>query len=214
MKRTADEPQAEDTRQREKKKFTEKNLCTPLCSETGCAYQGRHNQLILSLVNLQESLSTSLDEWKAYISGAKGECDFNKPILDEDPNCLHYPLLHWAAILGKVKAVTWLLQQDFIEVSKNPADVLSSLPNVANEMMLFSAVRWLHEGVKHTDPGSISNVFAKLLDPFLEHYPDLMLLKEDRNNDAVLHMCARAEDVPIKVFFYYLKRILRKLQEC
>ena len=47
-----------------------------------------------------------MDAWKECVISLG--CDLNEPLEDPNPN-FRYPLLHWAAMLGKVKAVQCLL---------------------------------------------------------------------------------------------------------
>ena len=206
MKRAGDDPSVEN-----EKKCKKGVLCTPFC-DTDCAFRGEHNNLILTLVGLQESNKTCLEQWKALINGAKDRCDLNWPLIDPDLD-LCYPLLHWAAILGKVKAFKWLLQQEFIDlIQNNPADPVCSLPNMTNKTVLFSAVRYLHEGVKTRETHHICKVLVKLVDILLKHDPDVLLV-QGHNNDTVLHLCARREEGSNAPFFSYLRRILGKLHE-
>ena len=75
-------------------------MCTPFC-EDNCPYRGQHNNLIISLVKLQESgKEADIYEWKKLIITTKEMCDLNQPLEDPDPD-LRYPLLHWAGTLGK-----------------------------------------------------------------------------------------------------------------
>lgn len=185
-------------------------MCTPFC-EDKCRFRGEHNNLILSLVKLQESgKKTNIEEWKKLIITAKGICDFNKPLEDPDPD-FSYPLLHWAATLGKVRAVQWLLEQDFISLRKCPQS--ANLQGKSNATIIFSMVRFLHEGITTRDPQKILKVFLKILDLLLKRDPDLLLVQEGRNNDTVLHLCARGEEDTTAPFLKYLKGILVKLQD-
>ena len=193
------------------RKCTETKLCTPFCP-TDCKFQGEHNSLILSLANLQESVKTSLNDWKASVLGAQDKVNFNQPLEDPDPEFC-YTLLHWAAMLGKVKAVEWLLQQEFIDVIGTPKDLVCRQPIVANKLVLFSVVRWLHEGVKTRNIHDISTALVKIFDVFLKRIPDVLLVQEGQNQDTVLHLCARGEEGSNAPFFSYLRRILVKLHE-
>lgn len=69
-----------------------------------------YSNLIIALVGLEESRGKNLKEWKASINEAKEMCDLSQLLEDPDSD-LRYPLLHWAATLGKFKAVKWLLEQ-------------------------------------------------------------------------------------------------------
>ena len=185
-------------------------MCTPFC-EDNCPYRGRHNNLILSLVKLQESgKQTNIEDWKKLIITAKGMCDLNQPLEDPDPD-FDYPLLHWAATLGKVRAVQWLLKQDFISLRKSPTG--GNFQGKSNATIIFSMVRFLHEGVTTRDPQKVLKVFLKILDLLLKRDPDLLLVQEGLNNDTVLHLCARGEEDTTAPFLKYLKGILVKLQD-
>ena len=185
--------------------------CTPFCG-SDCPFQDKHHDLIVSLLGLQDSKASSLGNWKAFIlhEVEKG-VDFNQPILDPDPD-LRYPLLSWAAVLGKVKAVKWLLQQDFINLTENEDDSSAKL-NVSNATALFSAVRNLHEGVRTRETYEITQLFANLLDAFIKRNPDILLVQEEPDKDTVLHLCARGEQDSTAPFLKYLRQIIIKLQE-
>ena len=185
--------------------------CTPFCG-SDCPFQDKHHHLIVSLLRLQDSKATSLENWKAFIlHEAEKGANLNQPILDPDPD-LRYPLLSWAAVLGKVKAVKWLLQQDFITFTENKGDFPPKL-NISNETALFSAVRNLHEGVRTRETYEITQLFANLLDAFIKRNPDILLVQEEPDKDTVLHLCARGEKDSTAPFLKYLKQIIRKLQE-
>ena len=211
MKRSSQDLLTENSSQGKRKKCTEVMQCTPFCAEE-CAFQGRHNNLIIALVGLEESRRKNLEEWKASIIKTKEMRDLNQPLEDPDPD-LHYPLLHWAATLGKFKAVKWLLEQEFMDFRTNPVNPVCSQSNVSNETVLFSMVRFLHEGVKTADPHRISKFFLSILDVLLKHDPDVLLVQEGDIKDTVLHLCARGEKGSSAPFSMYLKRILVKLKD-
>ena len=187
--------------------------CTPFCG-SDCPFQDKHHDLIVSLLGLQDSKASSLGNWKAFIlhEVEKG-VDLNQPIQDPNPN-LRYPLLSWAAVLGKVKAVEWLLQQDFTEINltKNEGESSPKL-NVSNATALFSAVRNLHEGVRTRETYEVTQLFANLLDAFIKRNPDILLVQEEPDKETVLHLCARGEKDSTAPFLKYLRQIIGKLQE-
>ena len=214
MKRSADDEFVVENLDvpNEKRRCTETTQCPPLC-ECNCPYQDQHNKLITYLASLQDSKPPKLDEWKSFIlTEAKRVGDFNKSLEDPDP-AFCYPLLHWAAILGKVNAFKWLLQQDFIRVVVDPENLKCSQPNKPNAMVLFSAVRYLHVGLPTTLADGIYKKFAKLLDAILKHNPEVLLVQDSQTGDTVLHRCARGEKHSTAPFFVYLKRLLGKLEE-
>lgn len=90
---------------------------------------------------------------------------------------------------------------------------MCSLVNVSNETVLFSMVRFLHEGVKTDYPHQISKLFLRILDVLLKHDPGLLLVQEGDSKGTVLHLCARGEEGSSAPFLMYLKRILEKLQD-
>lgn len=185
--------------------------CTPFCG-SDCPFEDKHHYLIVSLLGLQDSKASSLGNWKAFILHEVDEgVDLNQPILDPDPD-LRYPLLSWAAVLGKVKAVKWLLQQDFINLTENEGDSSPEL-NVSNATALFSAVRNLHEGVRTRETYEITQLFANLLDAFIKRNPNILLVQEEPDKDTVLHLCARGEKDSTAPFLKYLRQVIIKLQE-
>ncbi|CAH3187751.1 unnamed protein product [Porites evermanni] len=202
-------PQVGDDVQLGEKMKTEKEaiLCTPFC-EDNCAFRGKHNELILSLVRLHETDRISLEEWKASVISGKLTCDLNEPLQDPNPNpdfC--FSLLHWAAVLGKVKAIEWLLTQDLVTLRRDNTQVES------NKKVVFSMVRYLHEGVKTKDPSKISMTFGKILDLLLKQDPGLLLVKEDDTSNTILHLCAQGEEDSNAPFLKYLRMTLVKLNE-
>ena len=183
------------------KKEKQAALCTPFCEEN-CEFQGQHNDLIMSLVNLHESDRESLDAWKEFVISLS--CDLNEPL--EDPNHnFRYPLLHWAATLGKVKAVQWLLIEDRVSLRNGNAH------GISNETVVFSMVRYLHEGVKCKDPNQISQIFVDILDSLLKRDPNLLLVQEVSNSNTVLHLCAKGKEGSTAPFLMYLRRTLVQL---
>lgn len=182
-------------------------LCTPFC-EDNCAFRGKHNVLILSLVRLHETDRISLEEWKASVISGKLTCDLNEPLQDPNPNLdFCFSLLHWAAVLGKVKAIECLLTQDLVSLRKDNTQVES------NKKVVFSMVRYLHEGVKTNDPSKISMTFGKILDLLLKQDPGLLLVQEDATSNTVLHLCAQGEKDSNAPFLKYLRMTLVKLHE-
>ena len=213
MKRAADDEFVAENPDvpNEKRKCTETTQCTTLC-ERNYRNLDQHNKLITSLVTLEDSKPSKLEEWKSSITEAKRVRDLNKPLEDPDP-AFCYPLLHWAAILGKVNAFRWLLQQDFIRVVADPENLKCSQPNKSNAMVLFSAVRYLHVGLPTTLADEIYNKFAKLLDAILKHNPEVLLVQDSQTGDTVLHRCARGEKDSTAPFWVYLKHLIGKIKE-
>lgn len=186
-----------------RKKEKQAALCTPFCDEN-CEFQGHHNDMIMSLVNLHESDRESLDAWKECVISLS--CDLNKPLEDPNPNFC-YPLLHWAATLGNVKAVQWLLTEDRISLRNG------NTQGISNETVVFSMVRYLHKGVKCKDPNQISKIFVNILDSLLKRDPNLLLVQEVSNSNTVLHLCAKGKEGSTAPFLMYLRRTLVKLKE-
>ena len=192
-------PPAEDGVQEGEKRKKDKQTtnCTPFC-EDNCEFQGQHNDLIMSLVTLQESDRASMDAWKKYVKNVN---DINKPLQDANPSFLH-SLLQWAAILGKVKALQWLLTEE-----NNTQGI------VPNETVLFLMVRYLHEGVKSKDAKHISKIFLNIHELLLKRDPNLPLVQEGSNCNTVLHLCAQGEESSTAPFLMYLRRTLLRLKE-
>ena len=198
-------PPAEDGAQggEKKKKDKQATNCTPFC-EDNCELQGQHNDLIMLLVNLNESDRASLDAWKEHLISLNNNLD--EPLQDPNPN-FRLPLLHWVATLGKAKAVQWLLTEDRVSLRKGNTQGMS------NETVVFSMVRCLHEGVKSKDPNKISNIFVNILELLLKRDPYLLLVQEGSNSNTVLHLCAQGDDSSTAPFLMYLRRTLVKLKE-
>ena len=186
-----------------KKKDKQATNCTPFC-EDNCEFQGQHDDLIMSLINLNESDRASLDAWKEHLISLNNDID--EPLKDPNPN-FRLPLLHWVATLGKAKAVQWLLTEDRVSLRKGNKQGMS------NETVVFSMVRCLHEGVKSKDPNKISNIFVNILESLLKRDPYLLLVQERNNGNTVLQLCAQGEQGSTAPFLMYLKRTLVKLKE-
>ena len=186
-----------------RKKEKQAALCTPFCEEN-CEYQGQHNDMIMSLVDLHESDREILDAWKECVISLS--YDLNKPLADPNPN-FRYPLLHWAAMLGKGKAVQCLLTDVCVSLRKGNSQ------GISNETVVFSMVRYLHKGVKCKDPNQISKIFVNILDSLLKRDPSLLLVQEVSNSNTVLHLCAQGEEGSTAPFLMYLRRTLVMLKE-
>lgn len=186
-----------------RKKEKKAALCTPFCEEN-CEFQGQHNDMIMSLVNLHESDGECLDAWKECVISLG--CDLNEPLEDPNPN-FRYPLLHWAAMLGNVKAVQCLLTEVRVSLRKGNSR------GISNETVVFSMVRYLHEGVKCKNPNQVSKIFVNILDSLLKRDSNLLLVKEVSNSNTVLHLCAQGEEGSTAPFLMYLWKTLVKLKE-
>lgn len=186
-----------------RKKEKQAALCTPFCEEN-CEFQGQHNDMIMSLVNLHESVGEYLNAWKESVISLG--CDLNEPLEDPNPN-FHYPLLHWAAMLGKVKAVQCLLTEVRVSLRKGNSQ------GISNETVVFSMVRYLHEGVKCKNPNQVSKIFVNILDSLLKRDSNLLLVQEVSNSNTVLHLCAQGEEGSTAPFLMYLRKTLVKLKE-
>ena len=200
-------PPAEDCAQggEKKKKDKQATNCTPFC-EDNCEFQGQHDDLMMSIINLHELTDRArLDAWKERVISLS--IDINEPLQDPNPY-FRFPLLHWVAMLGKVKAVQWLMTlKDRVILRKG------NTRGKSNETVVFSMVRYLHEGVKSKDPNKISNIFVNILESLLKRDPYLLLVQEDNNSNTVLHLCAQGEQGSTAPFLMYLKRTLVKLKE-
>ncbi|XP_068749465.1 uncharacterized protein [Montipora capricornis] len=167
----------------------------------------------MSLVNMQESNQLNLSEWQASVDEAKESFDFNQPLVDPvfDTEC--FSMLSWAAMLGKVRIVKWLLEQDFIVLFRNAEDTANG-PVGSNRTALFSAARHLHIGLTTRQTYEIHNCFARILDEFLKRDPRVLLVEEgEANKITLLHLCAEGDEESTAPFVSYLKRILAKLSD-
>lgn len=84
--------------------------CTPFCSPCEKGY--KHHELLLALLNTKETEFADVGDLVhlqnvVYKHKAKG-WDINSEILEENHE-FRFPLLHWGCVLGKLRAVRWML---------------------------------------------------------------------------------------------------------
>ncbi|XP_069133247.1 uncharacterized protein [Argopecten irradians] len=89
-----------------------KKTCPIFCPKT-CSK--KHHPLLVALINTnaQENGEVSFKLLEATISRyiKIGKWTVLDAVADTDP-CYRYPLIHWAACLGKVSVVKWLIERD------------------------------------------------------------------------------------------------------
>ncbi|XP_033751569.1 uncharacterized protein LOC117335583, partial [Pecten maximus] len=149
--------------------------CPIFCSKT-CSKQ--HHPLLIALINTNttENGETSFTALEATISryvklGKWSVCD---DIYDPDPT-YRYPLLHWAACLGKVTVVKWLVHRDKVSV-------------FARHLSTYdTALHMAVQSLQKTCQKEASQVFGKLV-PILAG----SLACRNCNGDTPLHLICRS----------------------
>ena len=89
--------------------MTEKK-CPPFCNPVTCHKQ--HHVLIVKLVNIDEKDESSFESFKSELKNFRASIAPEHPIPDSFRE-YRYPILHWASVLGKVKAVEFLIKNGY-----------------------------------------------------------------------------------------------------
>ena len=90
---------------------TIRQVCTPFCTKP-CQHAGYHHPLLVAILN--SSSEAGFAEFEETLSSWSKRRTWNRddPIPDGCPE-FRYPVVHWAAVLGKVKVLKWCIHKKF-----------------------------------------------------------------------------------------------------
>ncbi|XP_014663833.1 PREDICTED: uncharacterized protein LOC106806419 [Priapulus caudatus] len=147
---------------------TWKVLCPPFC-ENDCTQ--KHNQMLISLVNCQNDNPSDILELEKHINihekSASG-WERNNDIQDMQQS-YRFPLLHWAAVLGKLIVVEWLLKHGCRPCSQT---------RVTRHTALHRSIQMLGQGI----PSFRSKINKENILHLIELLPDCLIVKNAEGN--------------------------------
>jgi len=97
---------------------------------------------------------------------------------------MQFPLIHWACILAKYKALEYLVSEKGFELTVKTGK--------SQEGPLFSMAQCFSFGVNPKwSTEYIEGMLGHILDVFLKYMPEALCEKETNNDDSILHCCAK-----------------------
>ena len=108
----------------------------------------------------------------------RGDC------VPDKNNKIRFPLIHWACILGKYKALEYLITEKGFELTVKTGK--------NQEGPLFSTAQHFSSGVNpKSSTDYIESMLGHIIDIFLKFLPEALCVKESNNDDSILHCCAK-----------------------
>ena len=151
--------------------------CTPFCDKTKECPE--HHEMLIAVVNCTDMLGSlsNLDNLKECVErynkeGWNKDDDIPDPVLEN-----RYPLIHWAAALGKVHALEWMLASGFNPTSKSTG---------VGETALHRSILCLYRARAKFTVKELKPKFTKIASLL----KDCLLLKDEANGDTPLHTAA------------------------
>ena len=159
----------------------------------------------MSLVKCTNNADTEKTEFKkaldkfAKTKWLRGGC------VPDKNDKIQFPLIHWACIHGKYKALEYLVSEKGFELT------VKTRKN--QEGPLFSMAQRFPNGVNpKSSTEYIENMLGHVLDIFLKYMPEVLCEKETNSDDSILHCCAKlcSSDLCSRAL---LKILLLKIKE-
>ena len=159
----------------------------------------------MSLVKCSNNAETEKTEFKKALDKfAKTKWLLGDCVPDKNDK-IQFPLIHWACILGKYKALEYLVSEKGFELAVKTGK--------NQEGPLFSMAQHFSRVVNpKSSTEYIESMFGHIIDVFLKYMPDALCEKETNNDDSILHCCAKrcSSDSCCRTF---LKILLLKIKE-
>ena len=156
--------------------------------EDDCSFT--HHEMLLSLVLSKRNDPRTFDKFKDCVRKELAAGWNRNSDIPDKAKYFRFPLVHWAAVYGKLYALQWLLDQDFdVEVT-----------NTQGETALHRLIACqAHE--RAVDPrigrgrryslGNIIQVFTKVLDILTSKCPQLLLRYDYVERNTPLALCLK-----------------------
>ncbi|EDO42782.1 predicted protein [Nematostella vectensis] len=148
--------------------------CTPFCDKSKECPE--HHELLVSIVNCTDMLGSlsNLDGLKECVEkyvnkGWNRDDDVPDPVLEN-----RFPLIHWAAALGKCNALEWMLSSGFSPVSCSSG---------VGETALHRATAWLHKSRPKFTVKELTPKYNKIVGLLKE----ALIIKDEAHGETPLH---------------------------
>ncbi|XP_046840833.1 uncharacterized protein LOC124434932 [Xenia sp. Carnegie-2017] len=160
---------------------------TVYCDED-CSYT--HHEILLLLTASKRNDPKSAEKFKQSVLKAISRGWNKNGDIEDSCTFFRFPLVHWAAVYGKLSALQWLLNQGF------NADVINSQGETALHRLIACQA---HE--RAVDPrmgrgrryslNNIVQVFTKVLDIFMTKSPRLLLRFDYVERNTPFSLCLK-----------------------
>ena len=138
----------------------------------------------MSLVKCTNNAGTEKTEFKKALDKFAKTKWLREGCVPDKNDKIQYPLIHWACIHAKYKALEYLVSEKGFELSVKTGK--------NREGPLFSMAQRFPIGVNpKSSTEYIENMLGNVLDVFLKYMPEALCEKETNNNDSILHCCAK-----------------------
>ena len=151
--------------------------CTPFCEKNKECPE--HHELLVAIVNCTDMLGSlsNLDNLKECVDKyTKGGWNKDGDVPDAVTEN-RFPLIHWAAALGKCNALEWMLASGFSPVAKSSS---------TGETALHRAIQLLYKSRPKFTVKELNPKFAKMVGLLKES----LLIKDDTRGETPLHAAA------------------------
>ena len=151
--------------------------CTPFCEKNKECPE--HHELLVAIVNCTDMLGSlsNLDNLKEsvdkYTKAGWGKDDGVPDAVPEN----RFPLIHWAAALGKCNALEWMLASGFSPVAKSSGN---------GETALHRAIQLLYKSRPKFTVKELNPKFSKMVALLKE----ALLIKDEAHGETPLHTAA------------------------
>ena len=182
--------------------------CTPLCFKdgpTGCSNAGKHHELIMTLAKCSNTSETDKTDFRKSLDKFTKTKWLRNDCVPDKNEKIRFPLVHWACILGKYKALEYLVSEKgfelMVKVGKNQQGALQSMAeHLKTGLNPKSSKEW------------VCTMFGNIIDIFLKNVPEVFCEKQTSTDDTILHFLAKrcSSDAFSRM---YLKTVLVKIKE-
>ena len=159
----------------------------------------------MSLLKCSNNAETEKTEFKKALDKFARTKWFRGDCVPDKNDKIRFPLIHWACILGKYKALEYLVSEKGFELAVKTGK--------NQEGPLFSMAQHFSRVVNpKSSTEYIESMFGHVIDVFLKYMPEALCEKETNNDDSILHCCAKrcSSDSCCRAF---LKTLLLKIKE-
>lgn len=151
--------------------------CTPFCDKNKDCPE--HHELLVAIVNCTDMLGSlsNLDSLKECVDkyikkGWNKDDDVPDPVIEN-----RFPLIHWAASLGKCNALEWMLASGFSPIAKSSG---------VGETALHRATAWLYKSRAKFTVKELTPKYNKMVSLLKE----TLHVKDEAHGETPLHTAA------------------------
>ena len=156
--------------------------------EDDCSF--KHHEMLLSLVVCKRNDPKTVDKFKECVRKEIGAGWNRNSDIPDKAKYFRFPLIHWAAVYGKLYALQWLLDQDFdVEVTNTQGE--TALHRLIECQAHERAVDPRFGHGRRYSLGNIIQVFSKVLNIFTSKCSQLLLRFDYVQRNTPLLLCLK-----------------------